>query len=469
LDKLISSVSEFAAGLEFDDIPAEVAGLANRLLVDTLGCAAGGYFSEPARIARRLLPTVDPASGSGPGTVYGLPILSTPELAAFANTCTIRYLDYNDFYPASHPSDMVGGLLAFVGWPGVSGRAFLTAMTVAYEVSGRVSDASGMRREGWDQGYAIGLGTVAGLGSLLGCDASTIAHALSITATANVHLRNTRAGLLSLWKGSATAYAVRNGVFAVLLAREGMTGPESPIEGRHGLWDKITGPFELAAFPGEPAAGPAREGTVGGFLMPRTTIKYWPTEYNTQAAIFAAIELRKRVSLEDLAEVSIGTYWSSWHEVGSEPAKWDPRTRETADHSMPYIFAAVLRDGTLADGVFEPASYLDPALRPHMDKIKIYLDDECDKAFPDHILMKIDATDRDGNHYSFQATDPVGYWTNPMNDQQVEDKFTRQTEPVLGPAATRQLLGFWRDLPAHDTLTPGLNTIPEPAHLSPRS
>jgi 2-methylcitrate dehydratase len=235
----------------------------------------------------------------------------------------IRNLDFNDTWPGGHPSDCLGPLLALAEAAGADGRRLLTSMVVAYEIFARLSDAAQFRERGWDQGYAVGLSTAAGLGSLLGLSREQIGHGLAICAVGNVPLRATRAGQLSLWKGAATAYAARNGVFGLLLAAEGMTGPDRPIEGRHGLWEQVTGPFELAEF-----------GARGGaFLTPNVRLKFWPVEYNGQAGVWAARELRSRLPLAEIEDISIGTYWSAWHEIGSEPEKWDPRTRETADHS----------------------------------------------------------------------------------------------------------------------------------------
>jgi 2-methylcitrate dehydratase len=108
-------------------------------------------------------------------------------------------------------------------------------MVIAYELFLRMSDATGLRYKGWDQGFAIGISTAAGIAHLLNLPREQLAQAVAIIAVANVPMRNTRAGELSLWKGAATAFAARNGVFAALLAGQGMTGPDRPFEGTHGL------------------------------------------------------------------------------------------------------------------------------------------------------------------------------------------------------------------------------------------
>ena len=187
-----------------------------------------------------------------------------------------------------------------------------------------------LSRHGWDQGYAIGIATAAGVANLFEPGADATAHAVGIAATSNLPLRVTRSGELTPWKNVATAYASRDGLFAALLAAEGMSGPGNAFEGRNGLWEKVTGPFDLAPFPDHG----------GVYLTPRGQLKYWPIETNGQPAVWAALELRAKARSEELTEIDVLTSKFTWFEIGSEPEKWDPQTRETADHSLPYIFGS---------------------------------------------------------------------------------------------------------------------------------
>jgi len=115
------------------------------------------------------------------------------------------------------------------------------------------------------------------------------------------------------------------------LAAEGMSGPGSAFEGRNGLWEKVTGPFDLAPFPDEG----------GVYLTPRVQLKYWPIETNGQAAVWAALELRAKTKADELREIEVFTSKFTWFEIGSEPEKWDPKTRETAERIAPEIRRAV--------------------------------------------------------------------------------------------------------------------------------
>ena len=202
----------------------------------------------------------------------------------------IRNFDFNDRYPGGHPSDCLGALLALAGSMQVDGKSFLASMIVVYEIFARLSDATTLSRRGWDQGYAIGIATAAGVCNLLKLSADVTGHAVGIAATSNLPLRVTRSGELTPWKNVATAYAARNGLFAALLAAEGMSGPGSAFEGRNGLWEKVTGPFDLTPFPDQG----------GVYLTPRVQLKYWPIETNGQAAVWAALELRAKTKADEL-------------------------------------------------------------------------------------------------------------------------------------------------------------------------
>lgn len=431
MDNLTRQIANFAAELADERLPEEVVAAARRFLVDTLACGIAAYDCESAQIGLRLARGAAPEQYPGRILFHGEK--STAESAAFVNTAMIRNLDFNDQYPGGHPSDCLGAFLAIAEAAETDGRQLLAAMVIAYELFVRISDVTGLRYKGWDQGFAIGICTVAGLGHLLRLSPQQIAEAVAIIAVANVPMRNTRAGELSLWKGAATSFATRNGVFAALLAKEGMTGPDRPFEGKHGLWDLITGPFEFEPLP-----------TAGGlYRSPSVQLKAWPVEYNAQLPVWAARELRSKVDWREITDIEIGTYTFAYTEIGGEPEKWNPKTRETADHSMPYIFAKVLVDGTISVAAFDEAAYRDPSIRPLMNRIRIHVDDQVNALYPGVVAMKVKATTEDGRVISIFPRDPLGHTNNPMRDQDIRDKFTRTVEPVYGTEKTARTLDRW--------------------------
>ena len=431
MDNLTRQIADFAADLKYEQLPSSVVDAAARFFVDSLACAIAAHDCDAAHMGRRL------ARGAAPERFPGRIIChgerSTAESAAFVNTAMIRSLDFNDEYPGGHPSDCLGAFLAIAEAAQADGHQLIESLIIAYELFFRLSDATGLRYKGWDQGFAVGIGVAAGVGHLLNFTRAQLAQAISIIAVANLPMRNTRAGELSLWKGVATAFAARSGVFAALLAGEGMTGADKPFEGKHGLWDLITGPFQLTPLPTE--GGP--------YQAPATRLKYWPVEYNGQLPVWAALELRQKIDWRGLDDIEIGVYTFCYTEIGSEPEKWDPKTRETADHSLPYIFAKVLVDGTITVAAFEASAYRDPSIRPLMNKIRVYLDKEVDALYPKTISMKIKATKQDGSVIEFWPRDPLGHVTKPMGDDDVRNKFTQTVEPVYGKDKSARVLDRW--------------------------
>ncbi len=450
MDSTIQQLAEYTSGLTFEKLPADVVQTATVRITDAIGCGIGGFDADTVAIARRLATLVTPAAGldrspfAAPARAIGQSQRTTSiEAAALVNAWMIRYLDFNDTYPGGHPSDVLGPLIALADQIGASGKKLVTALVAAYDIFIRQAGAAQLREKGWDQGFGIGLGAAAGASILLDLDLERTANAIALTAVANVPMRATRAGNLSMWKGGTTGYHARNAMFLALLAAEGMTGPEAPIDGRHGLKDLVTGPFALKPFTDDPDS----------FITHQAWLKYWPVENHLQAAVWAGIELREKVPNEaDLESVDISSYWAAWHETASEPAKWEPETRETADHSMPYILARAYRAGVIDLQAFERESYTDPATRALMRKITAHTDDDIETRFPEAVVMRVQARSRDGAVHDIEIVNPRGHQDNPVTDDEAAEKFVRLLEPKYGSQRTKVVLDAWRNIQSFDNV-----------------
>lgn len=438
MDKTTERLARYATALTYEDLTPSAIHEVKRKLIDSFGCAVAGYDSEPSLIARRLA-AARPAPQAA--RVLGEGARTTPEMAAFANAVMVRYLDANDTYISpingtGHPSDMIPGLLAVAEAYGASCPDLIGAIAVSYEVFGALADVVALRQRGWDQGLYVVAGSAAGAGRLLGLSTEQMADALAIAVSANVPTRQNRAGELSMWKGAATPTSTSAGVFAALLAREGMTGPTAAFEGRHGIWEQVTGPFELGAMGGHDGRD---------FMIERANLKFFPAEYHSQAPLWMALSLRERVKLDDIEQLNMRTYWMAYSEIGSEPAKWDPQTRETADHSLPYLLATALRDGAITTSSFDLDRVLDPSLRPLMSKIKVSESEDFTRQFPETLPSEIEVITTAGERIVERSTYPKGHARNPMTDQDVEAKFRTFAEPVLGADQCRAALeSLWR-------------------------
>src|SRR5258705_10616243 len=373
MDRTTETLARYATSLRYADLSASTVQAAKGHLIDSLGCAIGGYGSEPAAIARRVAPAWQ---GAPSARLLGEGRTTTPDAAAFANSVMIRFPEANGTYIArgsGHPSDMLGALLAAAEVAGASGQDLLLATVSGYEVFGALADQVALRDRGWDPSVFVAPASAAAAGLLLGLSAGQVADALAIAVTASVATRQTRAGGLAMWKGCATATAAKAGLFAAQLAREGMTGPTAAFEGRHGLGEQVTGPFEIGALGG----GGGRP-----FAIERTNFKFFAAEYHAQAPLAMALALRGKGRVGEIDAIDVQIYAMAYSEIGSEPAKWDPRTRETADHSLPYMLAVALRDGRITPASFEPQRYLDPSLRPLMNKMPVAEIPESMRRFP---------------------------------------------------------------------------------------
>ncbi len=364
----------------------------------------------------------------------------------------MRYLDGNDSYPGGggHASDTIAAILAAASTTGANGRQVITAVTAAYDVFYNLYTAAKMRDLGWDHVFYIAVASAAGAASIFGLDRERTAHALALAITPNLALEVTRRGHLSMWKGSAGGNAARNGAFAALLAAEGMTGPDKPIEGAHGLWHMV-GQFQIADFPGSDRP----------YRIKQANLKFFLSEYHSQSPIEAAMQLHGQVAAADIAAVTVHTYKFAQQEIADGREKWRPTTRESADHSLPYIVAAVLTDGHFSDAIFAPERIADPALHALMDRIAVEEDPELTRQFPAKVPCRIEVTTRRGERKNAVIEFPRGHHRNPMSDAEVEAKFSALAGRFLPAARARALLRLLWDLDRQ----PSLGPVFEAAHI----
>lgn len=412
-------------------LPATAREAARRHLLDSLGCAFGGLSSPPAVIAHDLARRV---AATRPARVFGGGFATSPEMAAFANTVSLRYLDYNDTYISKsglHPSDAIPALVAIADGRGATGAALVAAIVAAYDVLGAIADATDIRERGWDQGILIAIAVAAAGARLGGGDDPIVAHAASIAAVSDVPTRQTRVGELAMWKGCATAAAARNGVFAAELALAGMTGPPAPFDGYHGLAELVTGSLDL------------RVPTAPGDALLRTSLKFHPSEYHSQAPLDLLARLRPTLDVDAIDTIRIASYWVVVDEI-AEPAKWAPGSRETADHSLPYLVATMLVHGDVWIDSYGPDRLADPRVRALMAKIRIDERAEFTAAYPGELLTEFEFMFRGGGRRVERVAAPRGHPRNPMDWNEVERKFDRLARSCLDErriAAIRGAIG----------------------------
>jgi 2-methylcitrate dehydratase len=436
-------LAHYAHELTYEKLPHAAILEAKRRIIDALGCAMGAIScgSEPAQIAVQVACTASNPNGA---TVLTTTHKSSPDLAAFASGVMMRYLDFNDTYLSkepAHPSDNIAAVLAVAEAEKRSGRDILTAIVLAYEIQCRLCDAASIRARGWDHvtygAFSAGLAA----GKLYGLTPQQLIHLQGLAATPNNAMRQTRVGELSHWKGCAFANASRNAVFAAMLAKAGMTGPSEIFEGEMGFWAQISGKFELSPFGGEPGNP--------DFMINRTYVKHFPAEYHSQSAIEAALELREAIGPKDIHQkiesITIESFDAAVDIIAGFEEHWHPKTRETADHSMPYCVSAALIDGDINLDTFIQTRIQDPKLVALLQKVKVNRNDEMSAGYPDGIPNLLIIKTVDGKEFRKEVRYPLGHNKNPMNDQDVQKKFRSMASRVMSDSAVDEILDeLWR-------------------------
>lgn len=416
---LADKLSEYVTNvISYKSLPDNVVKEVKRRIIDSFAVMIGAYKALPTSIAREV--ALLSRSEKYGATVFGTKWKAPVDYASFANSCLVRYLDFNDTYlskEALHPSDTIPAMIAVGEAEGVDGKKVIEGIVASYEIACRLADASSIRARGWDHVTYIVIAAAIGAGKIMGLPKEKLVHAINLAAVANVAMRQTRAGELSMWKGCAAANAARNGVFAALLAKHGMTGPAPIFEGEMGFWKQVSGEFNIEKLGGV-------EGE--DYKVLETSIKYYPVEYHAMSAVDAAFKVREKLggfNIDDVDEVNVKTFTVSYKIIVKDPEKWDPKTRETADHSLPYIVAAALLDGRIGLETFEEKRILDPEIRRVISKMKVEVDPEYDKEYPKGIPNTVEVTLKDKTKIAETVTYPKGHFLNPLSDEELENKF----------------------------------------------
>ncbi|AEB10926.1 MmgE/PrpD family protein [Marinithermus hydrothermalis] len=444
-DRYLKRFAAYAAQLRYEDLPDATVHEVKRRVLDSIGVGIAAFTEALPKAARAWAYARPHPEGA---RLWGTPARAAPEVAAFANGVLVRYLDYNDTYLSReplHPSDMLPALFAVAEWRRANGRAFLVAAALAYEVAVRLCDAASLRAHGWDHVNYITIGTALGASRLLGLEAAALEHALALAVVPHAAMRATRAGELSMWKGAAAAAAARGGVFAATLAAHGVTGPPQAFEGEMGFVQQLLGGagFDEAAFAGLEAGHPPT-------AVLKTHLKRWPVEYHAQSAVEAALALHKALGdPQRIARVRIETFRTAYEIIAKDPEKWAPTTRETADHSLPYIVAVALLDGAVSRATFAPERIQDPRLRAFLaEKVTLEEAPELSRGYPEGVPHRITVHTTDGRMLTQEVRHPRGHAANPMSDAEVRAKYRANVQGMFSAAQAEAVEGMVWELEA---------------------
>ncbi len=403
------SIANYISGVKYEDLDDKVKHEVKRRFIDALGVAYSSINSEPANKIKKmsmLYPGNSKIIGSGK---------ASPDFSAFMNSLIIRYMDFNDTYLSLeplHPSDMFGPLISLSSLFNKTGKDLITATAVGYEIGTRLCDSTSLRKKGYDHVNFTEIAMAAALSKLMDFDNDKIINTISISLIPHIALRQTRVGNLTMWKAGAAANSARNSVFAALASLYGFTSANEPISGKLGFKNIIAPDMDISKLDKK---------TSDGIL--RTYIKKYPVEYHAQAAVTAALKLANEIDINSIDEINVYTYEAAVSILADEE-KWEPKNKETADHSLPFIIAS-----TLLNKDFWVNSYDDiknSTVMNIMKKIRVIEDKEYTKQYPEKLPIKLSIRSNNKNHES-EVIIPRGHYLNPMTDQEVETKFVRLT------------------------------------------
>lgn len=445
------------------EVDADVVDMIINRVIDNAAVAAASLTRAPVSAARQqALDHAVSVGGSG-ATVFGCALdrKTSPEWAAWANGVAVRELDYHDTFLAadySHPGDNIPPIVAVAQHVGADGRALVRGLATGYEIQIDLVRAICLHKHKIDHVAHLGPSAAAGIGTLLGLPVETIYQAVGQALHTTTATRQSRKGEISTWKAHAPAFAGKMAVEAVDRAMRGETSPSPIYEGEDGViaW-LLDGPDATYEVP-LPGAGEPKRGILDSYT------KEHSAEYQAQAWIDLARKLHsERPDLADPANVESIVLHTSHHThyvIGSganDPQKYDPTaSRETLDHSIPYIFAVALQDG----GWHHVDSYT-PGRAGRADTVELWQkittaedpewtrryhsDDPNEKAFGGRVEIRLTSGETVVDEIAVADAHPLG--ARPFAREDYVRKFRTLAEGVLAADEIERFLDLAQRLP----------------------
>ena len=432
-ETVTARMSRWAAGLSYQQLSQEAVYQAKRFLLDSIGCALGGYQQHDVKIALQVL---DEIAGRGPATVIGTGKRVDAVSASLANALMIRCMDYNDIYwkqDPSHPSDISPAAMACCERAKSNGKELIVGLVLGHEFEMRFCEAAfpGIRERGWHHATLTAFVSPIVAGRALHLGWEKIQHAIGISASRHATLGAVTAGKLTMMKNTVDPMATQSGVLAALMAEKGYTGPEHVVDGKEGLTHCFGPSWKLNLL---------TDGLGESWRITQCGMKAFPTEALTHTPISAVLDIVKSNDLkpEQVEKVQIRSLARA-ADILSDPSKYDPQSKETADHSLPYVIAAAIAERQVTPVQFEMKKIMDPTIRAQLKKVEVVADPEIEKVFPALQRVIVNLTTVDGRTFTKQLDYPKGDPRNPLSDAEVEEKFSALAEGVLSPGAQKKL------------------------------
>jgi 2-methylcitrate dehydratase len=426
-------LSAFTAKVRYEDLSADAIYQVKRFLWDSLGCAFGGLDTRDAGMMRAYMRDLGgPGESSIIGTGERAPALHT----SLVNGLLIRALDYNDIYwnqDPSHPSDLIPAALSPGEARGKSGKDLILAIALAYEFEMRFCQAAlpGIRERKWHHASLTSFVSPLVAGKMMDLSAEQMTHAMGISASHSQTLGCVTAGKLTMMKNTVDPMAIQSGVQAALLAEKGYHGPAHVVDGKEGLTECLGPAWDLTRL---------TDGLGSSWQILQCGMKAFPTEALTHAPISGVLGLvlENNLTPDQIQLIEIDTLAKA-ADILSDPSKYNPTTRETADHSLPYCLAAAVVLKHVTPDVFAEEFLFDKTIRETLPKIKVRAEPSFEAQFPKVQPCNVTITLTDGKRLTRHLDWPKGDPRSPMSDAEIDIKAKAMTHGKLSDNAFTKL------------------------------
>ncbi|WP_205602619.1 MmgE/PrpD family protein [Chelativorans alearense] len=443
-DRTLHRLAGYVRALRYEDLPPEVAHKAKALLLDTLGAILAGHGSAAARLARGL---AGEARRPFAASVIGCARLAAPDRAAFANAIAARGVDTLDAYhrhgKVGHPADCIPPLLTTADYAQASGKALIEATVIAYEIFCWLRDY--FEHPGFDNTNCARIGAAAGAAKLLGLDEKRIAACLSLAAVNENVLKEVRSRPAAMTRETAAGYQARAAVFAALLAAEGGRGSDRAFDGPAG-WLRLV------------ADGDYDTGTLGGagrpFRMLDTWIKLRAIPGAAYPIVMATEKLAPIAEADQVDRIVLEVYGKLKKSFGTGAQRWSPDSRDTADHSAPFIVSTILANGALDLHAFDEDRIHDERVRSLMQKVEVEECADFTAAYADRHEHRARLTvfRTDGTCEVAETGGDADDLSAPKPDAQINKKFLMLAGPILPDGQARDAVERWWNLECVDDI-----------------
>jgi len=433
MQSLTSALVAMTQSIAYDNLAPTTVAAAKRAILDTLGCAIAAQGCEPARIAALAVP-----QGGSEATAIGESGRTSVDRAVLLNGILVRYLDYMDVYWAKdviHPAENIPLALACVESVGGSGKALIEVVVTGYEAQMRLAHTVSLSRMGMHHVSGAGIVCPLVIAKAWGVVPRAMEHAVALGGSRQLAMHAISKGELSMAKAIGYPWSAMTSLMAVRLARAGYTGPTGFLE-----WLERDGPLpdlvERAAFERDTTA-----------LIERVSFKYYPVQFELQTPVEIAIALHAQIDdpLRDIAAIHIDVPPVQAKRT-ADPAKFAPRNRETADHSLPVCVAMALLDGKLTVHQFETDRWAAAEVATLTSRIEVHANADYAQRHPGGRPAGLRVRLTDGRRLEAFQEVPTGDVTRPLDDRALERKFLLNTEEKIGAVRAAQIVARVNEL-----------------------